>query len=122
MALVPASSRPADPSAAVDSVFGRTGAVVATNGDYTPAQVGAIATTAGAVVAANLGAGAVTTVKVADGNVTLAKLAANLPYALVQTGAPTTFTSPLVYDNTAVTGGLYGWTGAAYAKIGGLAA
>lgn len=55
------------------------------------------------------------------GKVTLAKLATALPYALVQTGAPTTFTSPLVYDNTAVTGGLYGWTGAAYSKIGGLA-
>ena len=34
------------PASAVSSVFGRTGAVVATNGDYTAAQVGALASTA----------------------------------------------------------------------------
>jgi hypothetical protein len=33
-------------SSAVTSIFGRTGAVVATSGDYTPAQVGALAATA----------------------------------------------------------------------------
>lgn len=132
------SVQPKDVSAAVDSVFGRTGVVIATTGDYTAAQVGALAATAaaggdlagnypnptigtGKVIAASLGTAAVTTTKISDGNVTLAKLATALPYALVQTGAPTTFTSPLVYDNTAVTGGLYGWTGAAYSKIGGLA-
>ncbi len=44
--------------------------------------------------------------------------AANVRYLTVQTGAPTTtWISPLVYDDTAVTGGLYAWTGAAYTKI-----
>lgn len=47
MTLVPASSRATDPSAAVDSVFGRTGAVVATSGDYTAAQVTGAAALAG---------------------------------------------------------------------------
>jgi hypothetical protein len=45
-----------------------------------------------------------------------------LAYVTVQTGAPSTFTTPLVYDNTAVSGGLYAWTGSAYSKVGGLAA
>jgi hypothetical protein len=35
---------PAEPSAHVDSVFGRTGTVTANTGDYTPAQVGAVPT------------------------------------------------------------------------------
>ncbi len=41
----------------------------------------------------------------------------------VQTGTPVggSLSTPLVYDNTAVTGGLYAWTGADYTKIGGLA-
>jgi hypothetical protein len=30
------------------------------------------------------------------------------------------YTNPLVYDNTAISGGLYGWDGAAYRKIGPL--
>lgn len=42
-------------------------------------------------------------------------------WVTVQTGAPTTFQTPLVYDNTAVTGGLYAWDSAAYSKVGGLA-
>jgi hypothetical protein len=42
VAIVPASSRGTDPSAAVDSVFGRTGVVVAATNDYTAAQVGAL--------------------------------------------------------------------------------
>lgn len=53
--------------------------------------------------------------------ITLAKMAPTFEYVVVQTGAPTTFTNPLVYDDTAVTGGLYAWTGSAYSKIGGLA-
>ena len=44
-ASAPSIAFPAD---AVSSVFGRTGAVVATNGDYTAAQVGALAATAAA--------------------------------------------------------------------------
>lgn len=39
MALVPPSNRGTDPSANVDSVFGRTGVVVATAGDYVASQV-----------------------------------------------------------------------------------
>ncbi len=36
-----------------------------------------------------------------------------------QAAAPTTtFITPLVFDHTASTGGLYAWTGAAYLKIG----
>ena len=42
-------------------------------------------------------------------------------FVTVQTGVPGgTFVTPLVYDNTAVSGGLYGWTGSAYSKIGPL--
>ncbi len=58
---------------------------------------------------------------IAAGKVTLAKMVGTFAYLLVQTGVPTTLTSPFVYDDTAVTGGLYGWTGTAYVKIGGLA-
>jgi hypothetical protein len=36
-----------------------------------------------------------------------------------QASAPTTtFITPLVFDHTGSTGGLYAWTGAAYLKIG----
>lgn len=47
MTLVPASSRATDPSAAVDSVFTRTGAVVAASGDYAVGQVTGAAPLAG---------------------------------------------------------------------------
>lgn len=57
---------------------------------------------------------------VAAGKITLAKMATAFPYGLVAHAPPTTFTSPLVYDDTAVTGGLYVWTGAAYSKVGNL--
>jgi hypothetical protein len=57
---------------------------------------------------------------VADGSVTLASLSTSLAWVKVQTGVPSTYTNPLVYDNTAVSGGLYGWDGAAYRKIGPL--
>lgn len=43
------------------------------------------------------------------------------PVVVVQTGAPTDYLAPLVYDDTAVTGGLYAWNGSAYVKVGGLA-
>lgn len=33
-------------------------------------------------------------------------------------GAPSTFTTPLVFDTTLVTGGLYGWDGSSYVQIG----
>lgn len=43
-------------------------------------------------------------------------------YLTVRTGAPTTtFITPIVYDDTAVTGGLYVWAGSAYTKVAGLA-
>lgn len=58
---------------------------------------------------------------VAAAKITLAKMVGTFAYLKVQTGVPTVLTSPLVYDNTAVTGGLYAWDGAAYVKIAGLA-
>lgn len=58
---------------------------------------------------------------VAAAKITLAKMIGTLAYLKVQTGAPTVLTSPLVYDDTAVTGGLYAWSGVAYVKIAGLA-
>lgn len=36
----------------------------------------------------------------------------------VQNSAPTTYVTPLVFDNTASTGGLYVWAGSSYSKIG----
>lgn len=32
--------------------------------------------------------------------------------------APTTFVTPLMFDDTATTGGLYAWDGTAYQKVG----
>lgn len=58
---------------------------------------------------------------VATAKITLAKMIGTFAYLLVQTGVPTTLTSPLVYDDSAVTGGLYAWNGTAYVKIAGLA-
>ncbi len=58
---------------------------------------------------------------VAANKITLAKMIGTFAYLLVQTGVPTTLTSPIVYDNTAVTGGLYVWSGVAYVKVAGLA-
>ncbi len=31
---------------------------------------------------------------------------------------PTTFVTPLMFDDTGTTGGLYAWTGSAYQKVG----
>lgn len=50
-----------------------------------------------------------------------ANLSGQLVYVTVQTGVPSSYGTPLVYDNTPTTGGLYGWDGTAYVKIGGLA-
>lgn len=33
--------------------------------------------------------------------------------------APTTYVTPLVFDHTALTGGLYAWDGSAYVQVGG---
>ena len=61
---------------------------------------------------------------VTDGGGGVAQIAISLgptiPYVTVQTGAPAgPYQTPLVFDTTAVTGGLYGWDGSAYQKIGG---
>jgi hypothetical protein len=40
-------------------------------------------------------------------------------WVTVQTGAPSTFSTPFVFDDTPTTGGLYGWDGSAYQQIGG---
>ena len=66
------------------------------------------------------------TIQDAAGNMTMpgqidaAALGPTIPYVTVQTGAPAgPYQTPLVFDTTAVTGGLYGWDGSAYQKIGG---
>lgn len=38
-------------------------------------------------------------------------------YLTVQTGVPSTFSTPLVYDDTVSTGGLYAWNGTAYVQV-----
>jgi hypothetical protein len=106
---MPFISEAFDPSAAVDSVFGRSGAVTAATGDYTAAQVTNAADKASA------------SVQTFTGGLNAASLGATIHYVTVQTGAPTVYQTPLVYDDTAVSGGLYAWTGAAYSKVGGLA-
>lgn len=65
------------------------------------------------------------TIQDANGNMTMpaqidaASLGPTIPYVTVQVGAPSTYQTPLVFDSTVVTGGLYGWDGAAYQQIGG---
>lgn len=49
-----------------------------------------------------------------------AQLGHTLSYLTVAAAAPTTYLTPIYYDSTAVTGGLYAWDGAAYQKIGNL--
>lgn len=58
--------------AAVSSVFGRTGAVVAANGDYTAAQVGALSSSA---TFSGDGSGTVPALTIVNGAVTNAKIA-----------------------------------------------
>jgi hypothetical protein len=48
--------------------------------------------------------------------------AANCHWAALVTDAaapPVAYVTPLVFDHTAVTGGLYAWDGAAYVQVGG---
>lgn len=40
-------------------------------------------------------------------------------WVTVQSGAPSTYLTPLVFDSTAVSGGLYAWDGTAYQQVGG---
>ncbi len=72
------------------------------------------------VTGAKIAATTITAANIANGTITLAKLAASFPYLLVQTGVPSTFSSPFVLDNTAITGDLYGWNGSAYVKAAAL--
>jgi hypothetical protein len=39
-------------------------------------------------------------------------------YVTSGSAAPTTFTTPLVLDDTPTTGGLYAWDGSAYVQVG----
>lgn len=73
------------------------------------------------IIAGVDGSGNVRPLKVTTGGAVVLDNSA-VVFVTVQTGAPaSTYITPLVYDNTAVTGGLYGWTGTTYTKIGGLA-
>lgn len=54
-----------------------------------------------------------------DGQVDAVSLGPTIPYVTLQVGAPSTYQTPLVFDTTAITGGLYGWDGSVYQKIGG---
>jgi hypothetical protein len=42
-----------------------------------------------------------------------------IQWVTVQDAPPTTYLTPLVFDTTAVTGGLYAWDGSAYQQVGG---
>lgn len=47
-------------------------------------------------------------------------LGPTIPYVTLQAGAPAgPYQTPLVFDTTLVTGGLYGWDGSAYQQVGG---
>jgi hypothetical protein len=57
---------------------------------------------------------------VTDGGSGLAQVSIR-PLVTVNAGAPsplTTFVTALFFDSTAVTGGLYAWTGTTYTKVG----
>ena len=58
----------------------------------------------------------------ASGMVDAASLGSTIPYVTVQDSPPTTYQTPAVYDNTAVTGGLYLWDGSAYQQVGNVVA
>lgn len=58
--------------------------------------------------------------KLTDAGGGVAQVTTDGPIVTVQAGVPAgPFQTPLVFDSTAVTGGLYGWDGSAYQKIGG---
>lgn len=76
---------------------------------------------AGATIA--LDAGGLTIVNAgdisSDGTVDADALGPTITYVTDGTANPTTYVTPLVLNHTAVTGGLYAWSGAAYVKVGG---
>lgn len=113
MALTPTNSHNSLPT-------GTAGGVLSGTYPSPGMAAGAAATNVGAI-GGDL-TGTLPNPTIAAAKVTLAKMIGTFAYLLVQTGAPTVLTSPLVYDNTAVTGGLYGWSGVAYVKIAGLVA
>lgn len=115
MTLVPASSHGADPSAAVDSVFTRTGAVVAASGDYT---VGLVTGAAPLASPTFTGVPVAPTAVLGVNTTQLATTAFVGKILLSGAGAPgASFVAPLYYDTTAVTGGLWAWNGTAYVHV-----
>lgn len=68
----------------------------------------------------NTGAATFVDTVTAGGEVDAASLGATIPYVTSQAGAPGAgYVTPLVFDTTAVTGGLYAWDGSAYVQVGG---
>lgn len=78
MATIPSPYPPGGGAGAVTSVFGRTGVVVATTGDYTAAQVGADAAGAAAAVLATSAQKAANLSDLASVNTALANLYGNV--------------------------------------------
>lgn len=78
--------------------------------------------TGGVSVSGQLGASGVLSlgdVTAQGGTLDGAALGPTIPYVTVQSGPPSTYQTPLVFDSTAVSGGLYAWDGSAYQQVGG---
>lgn len=88
--------------------------MAATTGDYTAAQVTGAAPLASPTFT---GTPAAPTAAVGVNTTQLATTAFVGKIVTTAAGAPSVFVSPLYYDSTAVTGGLYAWTGSAYLKV-----
>jgi hypothetical protein len=96
-----------DGDALFDGSTVTSNADVTVNGDFNT----------GASSTATFGADATVT-----GELDAGSLGASPAYVHAAAAAPTTYVTPIYYDSTAVTGGLYAWNGSAYVQIGNLIA